>query len=102
MYNVWKKLSEQKYPKFVINILKECAFDKNSLSLISENSIDDIEKYVRENPELIKNTVYEKENIGEFKFKIGHKHLILGIPKNIMTIEKEKKKNKRKTARVLK
>lgn len=94
MFNVWKKLSEQKYPKFILKILSECAFDKNSLHLLTENSIVDIEHYVRKHPKLLEKTVYETENIAEFTFKIGHKHLILGIPKYLKNIEAAIKKNK--------
>lgn len=43
-------------------------------------------------PELIKKTVYEKENINDFKFKVGHKLLLLQIPKYIKKIDEERKK----------
>lgn len=70
--NIWKELADEKFPKFILQILKQCAFDSNSLLVLDEKSIKEIEQHVRDNPELIKKTIYEKENIleniSEFKF----------------------------------
>lgn len=99
-FNIWKKLAAQKYPEFIINILKKCAFDCNSLELLDVNSIKEIQKYIEQHPELLRKTPYEKENTENFKFKIGHKHLILGIPNFIKKISEEKKleiESKKKT-----
>lgn len=66
-----------KYPKFIKDILKATAFDRQAtLRVLTKNSIDLIESIVNVNTELLKDTVYlDKEgNLKKspFKFLPGH------------------------------
>lgn len=102
--NVWKALQDIKYPKFIVNILKSSAFDRNSLLYLNEKSVQDIEKYITENPELLRGSPYFAEfnatsNTGpnlDFKFKIGHKQLLLNIPKFLKKKLQSEEKCKRR------
>lgn len=70
---------KEKIPGDIIHILKESGFDTNaSLSSINEQSISEIEQYVSEERTILKGTSYE--NCDRFKFKPGHKSLIMSIP----------------------
>lgn len=95
-----QKFSGDKYPKFIVNILKLCSFDGHSLRNINENTIKDIEKFVQHNPIVLKNTVYQKDleadDPVDFKFKIGHKYLLLGIPDELKKFNEHRNLKKKK------
>lgn len=88
----WKKLeiyNGQKYPKFIKKILNSCTFDEHSIPLLNKENLKEIELYVRKNPNLLKNTCYEHENVENFHFKIGHKFSILAIPAKLHKLNEE-------------
>lgn len=78
----------------MVRILKQCAFDENSLLLMNTKTIEEIEDFCKKNPHLLENTVYQRIDIENFAFKIGHKYLLLGIPE-IIKRYREKKPEKR-------
>lgn len=64
MSNIIHKLEKfigDKYPVFIVKVLDSCAFNLHSLSLLNENTIEEIEKFIRKNPELVKDSIYEKK-----------------------------------------
>ncbi|XP_055300800.1 uncharacterized protein LOC129574342 [Sitodiplosis mosellana] len=66
----------------IIKILEFCAFEnESSLMSIDNDAIMDIGNYVIENPEILKETSYE--NVNHFKFKPGHRLLIIQLPQLI-------------------
>lgn len=83
-----EKSNNSKYPKFIKDILMRTAFDSAaSLKTLNKSCIENIEKFVHENKELVKDTVYvdEEGNLKNipFKFMIGHESLLLNIPKDL-------------------
>lgn len=92
-----EKFNECKYPSFIKFVLKFCGFEEEStLLLINEETIKKIEEEVTKNKQLIAKTVYEKNTQAdeEFRFLIGHKDLILNIPKTLKDSVKSKKSKK--------
>lgn len=59
-----------------------------SLESIDEKAIAEIEKFVNEDKDFLKNTVYHKNT--EFKLLPGHRSIILDIPKKIAKYRSEK------------
>lgn len=69
-------------PEIVVNILRASGFDsKAALEIITRETIADIEEYVEEHRELLRNSVYRDQI--PFKLYPGHKAIILGMPKRI-------------------
>lgn len=95
MSNIIHKLEKfigDKYPVFIVKVLDSCAFNLHSLSLLNENTIEEIEKLIRKNPELVKDSIYEKNDITNFEFKLGHRLLLLNIPNTIKLYREQKTK----------
>lgn len=104
--NVFSRLEKfigSKYPKHIKNLLLHCGFEsENALLTINEKSIEEIEQILNQNIDLLKlvlkDTTYIDRNglliSAPFKFLLGHKSLILNIPKTIEEFNENKKKNK--------
>lgn len=94
----FEKYCEYKYPKFIKKIiLNLCAIDEATITDISEQTIDEIEKIVNENKTILKDSPYadnfEKKN-EEFKFLYGSTFIIEST-EQIQTILREKKERKK-------
>lgn len=99
VFNRLEKFNGNKYPKFIKNILIYCGFENEiSLSTINEKSIEEIEQNINQNIALLRGTNYIDTNgsliSAPFKFLLGHKSLILNIPKTIEEFTDNKKKKK--------
>lgn len=70
--------------------------NESSLKSIHSEIIADIENYANENPAILENTAYK--NISKFKFKPGHKLLLLQLP-NQIKILRESQTNKSQESR---
>lgn len=86
MSNVFKEIEKtikEKLPIGIEKIIEHAGFDtKSSILEINTERISEIEQYVNDNKYLLENTVYNhifQQNL-EFKFKPGHKALILSFP----------------------
>lgn len=80
-------------PRGLDNIIFEAGFDAESaLATINSTSIKNIEEYVNENKNILKETVYEHliTNDLAFKLKPGHKSIILNLPKSLELYEAKK------------
>lgn len=80
-----KKIGD-KIPKIIKHILELSSYDsKGTLQLICGDSITEIECFVNENYERIRNSFEETayDNINPFKFTPGHRALILSFPNHI-------------------
>lgn len=94
--------SGEKFPKFLELILVKFGFDcESALLALSEKEILEIEKEFNSNQQiryLLDNTVYAQEFQGlnyKFKFRLGHRAILLNIPKNLeKSIVKEKQEKK--------
>lgn len=89
-----------KYPPFLKKNLNTCGFESEaSLGIICEQSIAEIEQIVNSKKELLEGTIYLKEDGSlhsePFKFLIGHRLLILSIPKSFSEYKDNKEKNKK-------
>lgn len=74
-----EKILNEKIPHDILKILDGCYFDSAiSLSSITSSTIDEIEQYVNENTDVVKNTSYE--GVLPFKLKPGHKSFLLQLP----------------------
>lgn len=98
-----ERYNKNKYPTFIKKFLIEAGYDTAAaLKTFDKSSIEEIEKFIGENPELVKNSIYvdEKGNLKTipFKLKIGHESLLLSIPKDLKDYlskkELEKKEEK--------
>lgn len=83
-----------KLPKFLKSILITSGYDcKSALQVLDEQSIIDIEEFVQTNrgkfAEILKDTKYE--NITLFKFRPGHRKLIINLPKHLNLVKKTHK-----------
>lgn len=95
-----KKINTE-YPNFIKVILTETAFDSiASLRNLNLKSIQEIENFVNNKTDLLKNTNYVDEKGAlknfPFKFLIGHQTLLLNIPRDVdvfMNAKKTKKQN---------
>lgn len=77
-----KKYSNEEIPADVKQILIECSFDTEvSLLGIDISTIAEIECYINENRQILQNTSYESVN--SFKFKPGHRILLLNLSEQI-------------------
>lgn len=86
-----EKFTRLEYPTFIKNILISAGYDCGpAISIIDEETIGKLEREVDRN--LLKNTIYENEE--PFKFRIGHRALILNLPSVIEKLSCEKKKKK--------
>lgn len=91
---------KSKYPDFLKNILIETAFDTAAaLRTIKKSTIDEIEKFVSERTDLLRDTSYidETGNLKKtpFKFMLGHESLLLRLPNDVeeyLSTEKVPKK----------
>lgn len=93
-----KKILGRALPNGLGNILLESGFDSEcALSTIDLVAIKSIEEYVNNNKHLLEGTVYENQNV-DFKFKPGHRLILLGLPKALAEYEAKKPKNDKKNA----
>lgn len=91
-----KKILGRALPNGLGNILLESGFDSEcALSTIDLVAIKSIEEYVNNNKHLLEGTVYENQNV-DFKFKPGHRLILLGLPKALAEYEAKKPKNDKK------
>lgn len=76
-----QKITKEKFPLCVINILKICGFETiGSLSSLNENVIKDIESYVNEDDEIfaaVKNQCVSYKHQTKFRLLPGHKILLI-------------------------
>lgn len=73
---------KEKIPPDIILILDRSGYDtKTALMALDDESIDQLEQYVRENKSVLQNTSFQADGI--FKFKPGHRKFILELPKQI-------------------
>ena len=80
----------EKIPQDILKILIECGFDcEISLSSITCSTIDEIEQYVNDNIEVLKNTQYE--GVSRFKLKPSHKSFLLNLPNRLKETSFDKK-----------
>lgn len=89
-----KSIVGRSLPKGIGKILIESGFDtESSLATIDHNSVKSIEDFVNENRALLKDTVYENsiEDDLLFKFKPGHKSLIVSLPNALKVYESRNK-----------
>lgn len=105
-----EKSNNSTYPKFLKNILIHTGFNSYAaLSIIDKNSIESIETYIKDNFDeskiLLKDTLYLDSNGNlnktPFKFLLGHRSLILNLPKDLneyfsKKLEKASKKKLKK------
>lgn len=98
-----EKSNDCKYPSFIKKFLLQTAFDSTAaLRTLDKNSIGQIEHFVNEHIECLKDTTYLDEigrlKIKPFKYLPGHESLILNIPKNLDDhLAKKKEKSARKS-----
>lgn len=93
IFNELEVFLKAKFPNFVQNVLINCGFDcALSIKLINVDTINQLEEYINKNKYLLKNTIYREDE--EFKFSIGHKLLILSLPKYLEQFQKEKEVEK--------
>lgn len=95
--SVWKRLESNigyRIPKVIKDILDSTGFD-NEVSLLSLNKdiIKEIEKSVKENPIIVKKSVYETI-AKDFEFNLGHRTLLLRIPEFLAQNSKKKSQKK--------
>lgn len=100
IFSQLENYKKNKYPTFIKKILIETGYDTAAaLKIFEESSIEKIEKFISENPELVKNTVYVDQignlKIIPFKFKIGHESLLLSIPKDLKDYLSKKKEEEK-------
>lgn len=86
IYTRLENFNKTKYPYLIKKILKSTGYDSEySLKTICEKSIETIEKTINENRarfnDILEKTVYDKTI--PFSFLLGHKVVILSIPKDI-------------------
>lgn len=89
-----RKIVGSSLPRGISNILIESGYDTQStLETIDKNSVKAIEDYVNENRILLKNTVYESliDSDTIFKFKPGHRAVILSLPTAIQNRDSNEK-----------
>lgn len=101
--NVIEKLKVylgENFPLNIDRIIIFCGYDTElALSNINEEDIKEIEIYVNENKQILKNEIPDIRDDQEFKLKPGHKKFILGLPQKIKELKNKKKngaKNKEK------
>lgn len=71
-----------------MNILTEAGFDtKESLELITKDTINEIERYINENRFLTANSIYEHKP--KFEFLPGHRALLLSFPSKIQSFKEQ-------------
>lgn len=106
-----EKSNNSKYPKFLKNILIHTGFNSAAaLRIIDKNSIESIETYINDNFDeskiLLEDTLYLDSNGNlnktPFKFLLGHRSLILNLPKDLnehfsKKLEKASKKKTKKS-----
>lgn len=69
--------------------------NESSLKSIDSETITNIENYANENPEILQNTAYK--NISQFKFKPGHKLLLLQLPNQIKKLRESQTNESRQS-----
>lgn len=80
MDRFWKQFEtfhNYKIPKVIKDILRNSAIDQSTFDLINEEVIKEIEIEVNKDKSVLKGSIYEKESNENFKFLIGHRHLLL-------------------------
>lgn len=89
-----EKLTNTKIPGLLKKNLRLAGFDNQfSLFNINSDSIDLIEKFVQDNPEIINNTKYR--NRVPFKFDLGDRVSVLSFPKLIKQLNKDKEEKEK-------
>lgn len=103
-----EKVKKIKFPNFIKKFLFDSGFDSAAaLKTIEKSTIDNLEEFVKNRLDLLKNSDYvnETEDLKKnpFKFLPGHRALILCLPKDIdhYLSEKEKEKEKAKIIRTI-
>lgn len=84
-----------KFPKVLKDILNFNGLDNDlAFELIDSNAIDNLEKVVNENKEILKKSSYEKTIQEPFKFSFGHRLLLLNLSKKYKEFTEDKKNKK--------
>lgn len=82
----------EKIPDDIKQILEQSGYEtESSLLCINNENIADIETFANENRAILQNTSYENTN--KFKFKPGHKLIILQLPNQIKLLRESQSKN---------
>lgn len=92
--NFLKKNLQSELYKIVV----ECGYNtKSAILLISLESIKEIEAYINENKDILKDTIYEPFILNGkiFKLKPGHKSVILNLPELLRSKEQTSKPKKK-------
>lgn len=93
----WYDRFVSELPEFIQKILLETGFDTEiSLEELEEENVKFIEDFVEENRHLLAGTIYEKKNANEFKFLIGHRALLLALPRKIKEANSKKETTNKK------
>lgn len=92
---------KSKFPQFIKEILISTGFDTAiSLQSIRKATIEELERIITNNTDLLKNTEYLNEtgNLKKtpFKFMLGHETLILNLPNDVKEYLTRNKKQKEK------
>lgn len=93
-----RALKDNSFPKDLEIILSSCSFDSDSSILgINNEVIKNTESYINDNKYILENTSYKDiSSSKEFRFKPGHKSILLLLPKALSEYKenaKQKKKN---------
>lgn len=96
-----EKVIAEKIPGGLDKIIEKSGFDTRiSIENLTIEDIQSIEKYVDENKDILIGKSYGDQNNSSFKFKPGHKTLLLSLPKLLQEYNgnrKTKKKHKERS-----
>lgn len=85
-----RALKDKSFPPDLQKILIDCGFDsESSIYGINSDVIKDTEAFLSEHKEILLNTSYEsilRNENSKFKFKPGHKSVLLLLPKSLRVV----------------
>lgn len=96
-WSEFEKFNNCKYPKIIKDILKLCAIDQGTLVDITEETIEQIEKIVNKNKNILKKSCYASfvDKSEEFKLLFGHRLSLLNIPEKYKLFIRDKTEKKK-------
>lgn len=93
-----RALKDNSFPPDLQKILIDCGFDsESSIYGINSDVIKDTEAFLSEHKEILHNTSYEtilRNENSKFKFKPGHKSVLLLLPKSLRDYNNSTKKKR--------
>lgn len=85
MFSELSEFLNETIPPDIVSILDRSGYDtKTALMALDDEAIDQLEQYIRENKSVLQNTSFQTGGI--FKFKPGHRKLLLELPKRIQNM----------------